>query len=71
LADGTVVIAKRDDAEAEDDPVIGKFLKFLAKDMADQPRRIRPVPRGLIDRGNALVKGVHVDIDLPLADGGA
>jgi antitoxin PrlF len=68
LADGTVVIVKKDDVEAEDDPVIGKFLRFLTKDMADQPRRIRSVPRKLIDRGNALVKGVKVDIDSPLVD---
>lgn len=68
LADGTVVIAKKD-AETEDaDPVIGKFLAFLAGDMAAEPRRIRPVPRGLVARGAALVKGVEVDLDVALPD---
>ena len=66
LADGTVVIAKK--APDEDDPVIGKFLEFLARDMAREPARIRPVPRSLVSRAKALVKGVDVDIDAPLPD---
>ncbi len=63
LADGTVVIAKKDDVDQ--DPVIGKFLSFLAQDMAKEPRRIRPVRR---DRGKALVAGVDVDLDSALPD---
>ena len=66
LADGTVVIAKKDDVA--DDPVIGKFLSFLARDMAKQPRRIRPVRRDMIERGKALVAGVTVDLDSALPD---
>ena len=34
LADGTVVIAKKQTRADEGDPVIGKFLAFLARDMA-------------------------------------
>jgi antitoxin PrlF len=59
LADGTVVIAKKDDVAA--DSVIGKLLSFLARDMINQPRRIRPVRRDMIERGRALVAGVDVD----------
>jgi len=66
LADGTVVIAKKDDVD--DDPVIGKFLSFLAHDMTNRPRRIRPVRRDMIDRGKALVEGVEVDLDSALPD---
>ena len=68
LSDGTVVIAKKEDADAHEDPVIGKFLGFLASDMAGHPRRIRPVPRGLLRRDRSLVKGVTVDLEAALPD---
>jgi antitoxin PrlF len=70
LADGTVVIARKD-ANAEDrDPIIGKFLAFLARDMAAEPQRIQPISPKLVARGKALVKGVAVDFDalLPADD---
>jgi antitoxin PrlF len=67
LADGTVVIAKK---QSNGDPVIGTFLAFLARDMANEPVRIRVVPKSLVARGKGLVKGVKVDLDtaLPEAD---
>ena len=68
LADGTVVIAKRDSVDADDDPVIGKFLSFLARDMADQPRRIRPLSRNVLDHAKGLVEGVEVDLERALPD---
>jgi antitoxin PrlF len=68
LADGTVVIAKRQPRTEEGDPVLGKFLAFLAHDMAAEPARIRPVPKSVITRGKALVRGVEVDLDAALPD---
>jgi antitoxin PrlF len=68
LADGTVVIAKKETRADGDDPVIGKFLEFLARDMSNKPARIRPVAKALVSRGKALVKGVEVDLDAPLPD---
>jgi antitoxin PrlF len=70
LADGTVVIARDERAEEarSEDPVIAKFLAFLAKDMAEKPQRIRPVPRELVERAKALVEGVEVDLDAALPD---
>ena len=68
LADGTVVIAKKQRRASEDDPVIGRFLDFLARDMAHQPAQIRPVPKPLLARGRALVRGVEVDLDARLTD---
>jgi antitoxin PrlF len=67
LADGTVMIAKKALAD-EDDPVIGAFLAFLARDMANEPARIRPAPKSLVRRGKALVKGVKVDLDAALPE---
>jgi antitoxin PrlF len=61
LADGTVVIAKKQSNDG--DPVIGTFLAFLARDMANEPARIRPVPKSLVKRGKGLVKGVKIDLD--------
>jgi antitoxin PrlF len=66
LADGTVVIAKKDTEDR--DPVIGAFLAFLTRDMAAEPQRIQSVSRKLIARGKALVKGIEVDLDVPLPD---
>jgi antitoxin PrlF len=68
LADGTVVIAKKQASADEGDPVIGRFLEFLAHDMTKEPARIRPVPKSLIARGKALVKGVKIDLDAVLPD---
>lgn len=68
LADGTVVIAKKQARCDEPDPLIGKFLAFLRRDMAMDPMRIRPVPKSLVARGTSLVKGVDIDLDAVLPD---
>lgn len=67
LADGTVVLAKKA-ADEQADPVIGNFLRFLAKDMAAHPARVRAIPSALLARGVALVEGVEVDLDAALPD---
>ena len=66
LADGTVVIAKKQSSDG--DPVIGTFLAFLTRDMANEPGRIQPVPKSLVTRGKGLVKGVKVDLDAALPE---
>ena len=68
LADGTVVIARKDERAENRDPLIGKFLSLLAADMAADARRIQPVPSDLVARGAALVAGVELDIDAALPD---
>ena len=68
LADGAVVVAKKPTRTDEGDPVIGKFLEFLARDMATKPARIRPVSKSLVARGKALVRGVEVDLDAALPE---
>jgi antitoxin PrlF len=71
LADGTVMISKKETVADEGDPVLGRFLAFLARDMANEPSRIRPVPKSLVARGKSLVKGVKVDLDAALPEDGA
>ena len=68
LADGTVVIAKADEARSDDDPVLRQFLAFLERDMTARPQVIRAVPRSLVERARALVDGVEVDLDAALPD---
>lgn len=68
LADGTVMISKKQVRVDEGDPVIGKFLEFLTRDMTNKPERVRPVPKSLVTRGKGLVKGVRVDLDAALPE---
>lgn len=65
-ADGEVVLSRAAPV-AEDDPVIGEFLAFLARDAAGHPDRLRAVDPGLVRRARALVRGVRIDLDAPLS----
>lgn len=67
LPDGQVVLTKAVEEEAND-PVLGQFLHFLAQDMAAHPERIQAVNAGLVERIQALVGDVNVDLDEPLPD---
>lgn len=64
--DGSVVL-KRATAAPHDDPVLDKFLSFLARDIESRPGRVRGLDAGLAKRIRALVKGVKVDFDAELA----
>jgi antitoxin PrlF len=63
---GEVVISRLDMA-AEEDPVLGSFLAFVARDMATHPERLQVMDRALIERAKALVAGVQIDLDSPLS----
>ncbi len=65
-SDGRVVLSRGEQAEA--DPVLEKFLDFLAQDMSDHPQSIQPISSDLIDRAQSLVMGMDVDLDAPLLD---
>lgn len=47
------------------DPVLGTFLDFLAQ--AAHPDRLRALDAGLVERIEALVNDVGIDIDAPLS----
>ena len=64
-ADGEVVL-KRADVE-ETDPVLGAFLGFLARDLAEHPERVEAIGPSLALRIQSLVAGVEVDLDAPLS----
>jgi antitoxin PrlF len=60
--DGAVLLSRAEVPE-ESDPVVGRFLAFLARDMETQPARIRGISPALLRRARSLVRGVKVDLD--------
>lgn len=59
------VILSRADAEIED-PIITRFLSFLATDMLEHPERISALPEGLLSRAAALTEGMEINLDEPI-----
>ncbi len=64
-SDGRVTISRAEDAN--NDPLLGQFLHFLATDIQQNPQHIKPVSSDLLDRIRALVGNVDLDLDAPLA----
>lgn len=62
---GEVVLTRAE--TSEDDPVLGQFLSFLARDIASHPERLQAVDASLVARIHALVGGIEVDLDAPLS----
>jgi len=65
-SDGEVVLTRAAPAES-DDPLIGQFLGFLARDIAEHPDRLQSVDAGLVQRIQSLGGGMEVDLDAPLS----
>jgi antitoxin PrlF len=63
--DGTVTIAKNNTGE-EEDPVLAKFLDFIATDIQTSPQNIKAIDSNLKKRVNSLLAGVEVALDQPL-----
>lgn len=59
--DGTVVLTRG--GVDEDDPVLRRFLQFLANDMVSRPGHVRALDRKLAKRIRSLVRGVKVNLD--------
>ncbi len=66
IRNGEVVLTRAEVTEG-DDPVLGKFLEFLARDIASHPERIQAVDRGFVKRIQSLVGGVKVDLEEALS----
>lgn len=63
---GEVVLSRVETAE-EDDPVLGQFLDFLSRDMANHPERLQSIDAGFVQRLRVLTRGVEVDLDAALS----
>jgi antitoxin PrlF len=64
---GGEVVMTRAEASEGDDPVLGQFLGFLARDMASHPERLQVVDANLAQRIQSLVGGIEVDLDATLS----
>jgi antitoxin PrlF len=61
------VVLTRARASGEDDPVLGQFLGFLARDIANHPERLQTIDASLVQRIHSLVGDVKVDLGAPLS----
>lgn len=68
LPDGSVLITRAVPTKNVD-PVLGRFLDFLTKDIEAHPERLKAVDAGLVQRLHSLVDGVEFDIDAALSGG--
>lgn len=66
IRNGEVVLTRAEITEG-DDPVLGKFLKFLSREIASHPERLQAVDRGLVKRIQSLVGGVKINLDEALS----
>lgn len=49
-----------------DDPVLGQFLDFLAREIASHPENLQAIDAGLVQQIQSLVEGIKVDLDAAL-----
>ena len=63
---GGVVLSRAEEPEEHNDPILEPLLALLAKDIEEHPERLRPVDAGLLQRIDALVGDIDVDLDEPL-----
>lgn len=63
------VVLTRAEASEGDDPVLGQFLGFLARDISSNPDRLQAVDDSFVQRLKSLTSGIEVDLDAPLSAG--
>ena len=63
---GGEVVLTRVDPSSSEDPVLGQFLGFLARDMAQYPERLQSVDAAFVQRLQSLVGDVAMDLDAAL-----
>jgi len=66
LPDGRVLISRA--TQTESDPVLGKFLNFLARDIEKNPQHLQAISSDLVHHVQSLVVDVELDLDAPLLD---
>jgi len=60
------VVLTRAAAGDGDDPALGPFLGFLARDLAEHPERLQLMDAGFAQRIQSLVGNVELDLGAPL-----
>lgn len=61
------VVLSRAELSQDDDPVIGQFLNFLARDIANHPGRLHAINSEFVQRLKSLVDDVEIDLDSSLS----
>ena len=61
------VVLTRVEASEGDDPVLGQFLGFLARDIATHPERLQVVDASFVQRLQSLSAGTEIDLNAPLS----
>ena len=61
---GGEVVLRRVEASEVDDPVLGQFLGFLARDIASHPERLQAIDATLVQHIQSLTGGIEADLDL-------
>ena len=61
------VVLTRAEAPGGDDPVLGEFLGFLARDLASHPERVKAIDANFVRRLQGLSVGVEVSLDAALS----
>ena len=64
---GGEVVLTRAQASDGDDPVLGAFLSFLARDIAMHPERLQSIDASFVRRLRSLTVGIEADLDAPLS----
>ncbi len=64
---GGEVVLTRVEVTAVDDPVLGQFLSFLARDIASHPERLQAIDSTFVQRIQSLTGGIEIDLDAPLS----
>lgn len=65
-SDGLVVISRAE--RTESDPILTKFLNFLARDIEKNPQHLKVISSDLVSRVQSLVSEVTLDLDAALSD---
>jgi len=63
---GEVVLTRAGTAD-DNDPVLGQFLAFLARDIASHPERLQAIDASFVRRLQSLTGGIEVDLDAALS----
>lgn len=64
--DGEVVLSRAETTEGND-PVLGQFLGFLARDIANHPERLKAMDADFVQRIQSLTGSIEVDLDANLS----
>ncbi|BAO82885.1 regulators of stationary/sporulation gene expression [Serpentinimonas maccroryi] len=64
---GGEVVLTRVEAPEVDDPVLGQFLGFLARDITSHPERLQAIDSTFVQRIQSLTGGIEIDIDATLS----